>query len=212
MGEPNPSPDPAPLVLVRASSAERESIASHPESRDLAMIGFPLRKVLSQSYEVHPRDVVAVGEVNLDGRYDVLLYGAAGASRAELRSRLARELPPALGLIVRREERTVPINRLRRAPSTPALEPSQARPPHFEARPGRVEARAAEIRELEQFLRWRSPRPIVDETGLDDRYDFILEWDPSAGAGGVFLALHDIGLAIVPDRGPAPFLVVERAP
>jgi len=212
MGESTPSPEPELRVLVRVSSAEQEHSASHPTNGNVVVMGIPLRKTLAQAHEMHPRDVVAIGEIDLDERYDVLLYGGADASRGAVRSHLAREVPRALGLTVRREERTVPINRLRPLPSAPALEPSESRPSWFVVRPGRVEARAAEILELEVFLRWQSPRPIVDETGLDARYDFVLEWDPSAGTGAVFLALHDIGLSIVPGRGPASFLVVERVP
>ena len=37
----------------------------------------------------------------------------------------------------------------------------------------------------------------------------MLEWDPSAGAGAMFLSLHDLGLEIVPGRGEFFFLMTS---
>ena len=67
------------------------------------------------------------------------------------------------------------------------------------------------MRDLVMFLRWRTPRPILDETGLAARYDFVLEWDPAGGARAMLLALHDLGLELVRDRGEFPLLVVRPA-
>ena len=88
--------------------------------------------------------------------------------------------------------------------------PSTAEKPSVERSEGRLVARAMPIAELAVFLRWHSPRPILDETGLDGRYDFVVEWDPKGGPRELFLALGDLGLQIVRGRDDYPFLFVKR--
>ena len=210
--QPSPVEAPQPEVLIRVSSADRERTTSDPEGRSVALLGFPLRMLLSQVHTTHPLDIVASGGVDLGQRYDVLLRSVAPEDRKEIRALLADRIPRELGLSVRPEERTVAINRLTRLPNEPALEPSGTRPARFETGRGRIAAPGPPLQQLVWFLRWRSPRPIVDEAALGGRYDFVLEWDSQAGTTALFLALHDLGLSILPGKGTTTLLVVEPAP
>ena len=66
-------------------------------------------------------------------------------------------------------------------------------------------------------------RPIVDQTGLTDHYDFDVEFEYAAGRGGngantpddpaqsVFTMVeHDLGLKLVPKKIPFEYLVVDN--
>jgi uncharacterized protein (TIGR03435 family) len=61
-------------------------------------------------------------------------------------------------------------------------------------------------------------RPVVDQTGLKDRYDFILKWtpdeapasnDPSAPPGLYTAIKEQLGLKLAPTKAPVTALVVD---
>jgi uncharacterized protein (TIGR03435 family) len=61
-------------------------------------------------------------------------------------------------------------------------------------------------------------RPVVDETGLQGRYDFTLKWTPDNSpanepdaAPGIFTAIQEqLGLKLEATKGPADVLVIEK--
>jgi uncharacterized protein (TIGR03435 family) len=67
-------------------------------------------------------------------------------------------------------------------------------------------------------------RPVLDQTGLQGRFEFKLEWTPDqspasdAGlsnddlGGSLFTAIQEqLGLRLQSQRGPVSFLIVDRA-
>jgi uncharacterized protein (TIGR03435 family) len=89
---------------------------------------------------------------------------------------------------------------------------------------GKISARAALLSTLWFFFESRGvlDRPVLDQTGLTDRYEFALEWStnpgPSTGAQqnnpdapDVFTALREqFGLKLEAKRAPAPVLVIDN--
>jgi uncharacterized protein (TIGR03435 family) len=61
-------------------------------------------------------------------------------------------------------------------------------------------------------------RPVIDQTGLTGRYDFMLTWTPDAAhtgdanaAPGMFTAVQEeLGVKLEPTKGPADVLVVDH--
>ncbi|MEZ4215897.1 MAG: TIGR03435 family protein [Myxococcota bacterium] len=203
------APD-APFA-IRPSVQNEPRAQTDPASGDLVMIGYELSALLAQSTGVHPRDMIGEGGVDLGKRYDVLLRAGPQKDR-NLREVFAAGVPAALGLELERRTEKVPVNRLRRRAGDPPLAPSTAPAPRAEVGKGRIAATRLPMAELVALLRWRSPRPVLDETGLTGAYDFVLEWDESAGTPALFYALQDVGLEIVPDEGEFAFLVVRPKP
>jgi bla regulator protein blaR1 len=68
-------------------------------------------------------------------------------------------------------------------------------------------------------------RPVLDQTGLQGRYDFRLKFDPSfqtrydgqptgnapTGDPSIFVAIQDLGLKLDPRRAPVEMLVIDGA-
>jgi len=198
----------APFTL-RSSMQTETSFERDPATGDIAMIGYTLGQLLAQGWEVHPRDIFAPG-TDLDARYDVLLRPGPKREFNEL-AMLKLGVPRGLKLKAEAITGEGPINRLRPAKDTPQLEPSGTGQIGIQKSEGSLVVTNVRIAELAAFLRWHSPRPIVDESGLEATYDFVLQWDPSGGSAALFHALNDIGLEIFPDEGSFRLLRVTPA-
>ena len=61
-------------------------------------------------------------------------------------------------------------------------------------------------------------KPVVDETGLTGRYDFVLKWtpdesntnDPNAPPGMFTAVQEELGLKLEPTKGPTDVLVIDH--
>ena len=78
------------------------------------------------------------------------------------------------------------------------------------------------LTDLKFLLAKETGRPVVDDTGLTGKYDFVLEYTPASRAaasgtgtdeGGrpsIFTALEEqLGLKLVPSKQPVEMLVVD---
>jgi uncharacterized protein (TIGR03435 family) len=51
--------------------------------------------------------------------------------------------------------------------------------------------------------------PVLDETGLDGKYDFVLEWDPKLGAFGMIKSIEGLGISVQTTRRPVAQLFLR---
>jgi uncharacterized protein (TIGR03435 family) len=68
---------------------------------------------------------------------------------------------------------------------------------------------------LQDYLRVTFSSPVIDQTGLANKYDFFLKWDDAVpthpNKEGIKQALlEQLGLELVPSREPVEMLVVEK--
>lgn len=152
------------------------------------------------------------------------------------RQRMQTVLRDRFGLVLRAESREMPIYSLTVAKGgaklTPAAGDGAGR--KMMMSPGRINAADADMKMLTSLLSNQLGRPVVDETGLEGRFDFVMEWTPdgpmmgpagtpvpvapggppSVGGGdgaSIFTALTEqLGLKLESRKGPAPVLVVEK--
>jgi bla regulator protein blaR1 len=151
------------------------------------------------------------------------------------RLRLQRLLADRFQLELRRESTPMPIFALVVAKGRPKklMSTKSTGDPQLNANPGNGElaATGVDMATLAKFLsEGQTGRPVVDMTGLKDRYDFHLEWSPDtnqaalpadssanqqpvdAGGISIFSALQQqLGLKLVPRTSAADRLVVVRA-
>jgi len=67
-------------------------------------------------------------------------------------------------------------------------------------------------------LAWPLERPVVDQTGLADRYDFTLKWTPDGAPAddpnappGIFVAIEEqLGLKLEAAKVPVDVLVIDH--
>ena len=81
-----------------------------------------------------------------------------------------------------------------------------------------MEVRGADMKQFAQRLSGRVDRLVVDKTGIAGKYNLRVEFLPDAAAAGstdleptIFAALQEqIGLKLVPDKGPVEFLIIDH--
>jgi uncharacterized protein (TIGR03435 family) len=62
-----------------------------------------------------------------------------------------------------------------------------------------------------EILSRYTDRPMVDRTGLTDRFAFDLSWDAINGAPSIFTAIQEqLGLKLTPARAPVDILVIDH--
>jgi bla regulator protein blaR1 len=102
----------------------------------------------------------------------------------------------------------------------PAANPAQM---HLMTGRQRITGTATHMKMLSDSLAAIVGRYVANETGLDDLYDFQFEWTATqvvpdeseaaspGGGASIFTALTEqVGLKLVPKRGPVPVFVVEK--
>lgn len=201
------SSGPAPAILKRATERKSE-LRQNPATGEIQLIGAPLRTQYGVAYAAHPRDIVFEAEVDEDAVYDATALPADGKPETAIRM-LQLALEREFGFGVVREMRRSRVAVLQRMKGGIVLEPSSSKTFSLEQKKGSFRATGTTIAPLVTFLRSLSEVPVVERTGLFERYDLVLEWDPKGGARALRQALNDIGLEIVFEVRPYPFLLVR---
>jgi uncharacterized protein (TIGR03435 family) len=106
--------------------------------------------------------------------------------------------------------------------------PGQNLPNLIFPRPGLLPARNATMTDFAQVMQTAVfDRPVVDQTGIEGRYDFTLDWTPDefqftsfgprpqlpdTGKPNIFQAFQEqLGLKLDSTRAPADVLVIDKA-
>jgi uncharacterized protein (TIGR03435 family) len=103
------------------------------------------------------------------------------------------------------------VHILRRVEEISPLRESTSKERKISRRKGRFSATRASMADLVKFTRSIAPEPVVDETGLDGVYDWIMEWDPSGSGNAWLQAFQDLGLELVKGERSVEQLVISRA-
>lgn len=149
------------------------------------------------------------------GKYDYIASLPNGNEKA-----LQQEVRRMFGLVARHETRDTDLLLLKvRNPNAPGLKPSRGWNPQdgtsTNFRRGQWSCRHALLSMLADYLENSLGIPVVDKTGLTDRFDIDLKLnesnfqhpDPQNLKSAV---LDQLGLELVPGREPVEMLVVEK--
>jgi len=182
------SPDPAGLLpqgrpeqmaiaeaIVRPATQSRQPAFSR--AGGLRFNATPLREILGAAWSV-PGPLVFAEDLLLDAKYDVSVIPPRG-KESEAVERLRALLEESFNIDVVKDLRDVDVLVLT-APEGPG--PVMTRPARprtqMQVRRGVLRARNATMAQVAYQLAEALGRPVIDETGLEDRFDLDVLWRP----------------------------------
>jgi bla regulator protein blaR1 len=160
--------------------------------------------------------------------YEIEMKTAGPATRKEMREALQTVLAERFKLKLHREPREMPIYALTIGNSRTSLAASKepcGDDGCIDVAPGILSARNTNMSSIAATLSNMVDRPVIDQTGLNGRYDFRLKFDPTfqkrfdgqtiannaTDDPSIFAALQDLGLKLEPRRTAVEIVVVDAA-
>jgi uncharacterized protein (TIGR03435 family) len=198
-----------------------------------------LEDLIVFSYGLHPKQLESAPAWAGPDKYDIEAQpdGEGRPSYDQWKIMVRKLLAERWKLRFHQEKKELPVYVLSAAPKGSKLTKSQGTPtglPGLSYR-GRVGGDISAVNaSMADFINWMTrnvglDRPIVDQTGLKERYDFTLDWTPDdsqfGGAGGtlapaaeggnslpsLYVALQEqLGLKLTAQRALADVLVIDH--
>jgi uncharacterized protein (TIGR03435 family) len=179
--------------------------------------------LIRMAYRIQGYQLVGAPNWFATKRYDI--SAKADESPAPTQQTLLRALlKDQFKLVVHEEAREMPVFALVLARSDGRLGPKLVKSDSdcaacgARSNSGSFSGKAVPISQLAASLGFFAGRFVIDKTGLAGGYNMELTWTPDEAAGGgsdgpsLFAALQEqLGLKLVPERGPVTVLVVDRA-
>jgi uncharacterized protein (TIGR03435 family) len=219
------------VVSIRPSKAGNNSSSMGPGPQG-GMRGTNITTMQLLTFAYDRRELHFIGGpgwVKAD-RYDVTLTPdtvevqlSPTMSKSELESFIGRNrertqavLRDRFGLVLKVEEKEMPIYAMQLAKGGHKLTPTVAPSGHSSTRvtQNKLSSTSGYLTGLAETLSNLTGRPVVNETGVDGPFDFQLEWAPEgSGAEGasLFTALTEqLGLRLEAKKGPVKVFVIEK--
>jgi uncharacterized protein (TIGR03435 family) len=220
--------------IRRNTSGSIQGSMSVSPGGDVSGTNVTLRALISAASGGIPTSRILGGPAWVDrDRYDVLAKAEGEPPEQEVRLMLAALLRERFNLVSRMERREFPAYALVRArpngPLGPRLRPAAVncddsearakaaldtrdRPPcGVRQRAGSIVAGGVRLTQITGYF--GAGRPVLERTGLSDRFDVDLEWAPTPDGDGVsiFTALQEqLGLKLENTTAPLPVIIIER--
>jgi uncharacterized protein (TIGR03435 family) len=246
---PEPPPPPKAMPADAKPSFEVATIKpSSPEARGSSILvgrggtnlftttNSSLAELITFAYEIHPRQLTGGPSWLESERYDITAKPdtAGRPSLKQLKDMVQKLLAERFALTLHKEKKELSVYAITVLKTGPKLakNPGNAGSlPGFGGRgPGAIGVQNATMAEFAEFLQSRIlERPVVDQTGLTDRFDFTLQWTPdtaqvaAAGANAppaptnadappdLFAAVQQqLGLKLESTKAPVEVLVVDK--
>jgi bla regulator protein blaR1 len=154
--------------------------------RRFEVIDTKVEMLMAFAYELHPGQIVGAPDWMNKDEFDItaVAEGEGQPTAAQWKKMMQQLLAERFNLRFHRDTRVLPVYLLSVVRNGAKLTKSEADPTalpmvYFPGQWGKLVARNACIRDFAlQIQSTVLDRPIVDETGLYDRYDFTLSWTP----------------------------------
>jgi uncharacterized protein (TIGR03435 family) len=204
--------------------SNRESIQASPGS--LAMRNVTLITCLRWAYGVRDFQISGPSWLGTE-RYDISAKAAGAASEAQMRTMLQTLLAERFKMVLRREQKELPVYALVTAKKGTKLKPSAIDSPgHMSPEGGDLVFQNFSMDELADRLStipFKVDRPVVNETGLTGRFDFHLNFASTSaelkstlegmdrGVAVFAFFQEQLGLKLESRKAPMEVLVIEHA-
>ena len=137
------------------------------------------------AFTVNPNQMIGGPEWLKSDRFDVLADPETDKrpTSDQMKALVRQLLTDRFHLRIHQEQRLLPVYWLVTAPSGPKLAHRSSDPSDIPGvaftPPGTLEVRNASLENIASFLqRFALDRPVVNNTGVEGKYDLILHWDP----------------------------------
>jgi uncharacterized protein (TIGR03435 family) len=179
-----------------------------------------LKDLIETAYQVRSFQILSGPSWIGVARYDVTATSEAVADDAAVRKEVQSLLEKRFQLRTHRETRELPEYSLvveKGGIKPEGLRVSENRRRGINSRQGAMTGEAAPMANLAVVLSRQLERPVVDNTGLQGNYDFMVEWTPDLAVGdspgpSLFTALREqLGLRLEATKGPVEVIVVDGA-
>ncbi len=183
----------------------------------LTMRNVSLRMIIEDAYDLKRYTLTAPAWLDTQ-RFDITAKVGTKVKHEELQQMLQSLLTERFELKAHREPREISGHALLPAKNGFKLKPAEGNGSSINSSRGAGKAKAAckhvSMSRLADFLSNRVDRPVVDQSGISDAYDFTLEWSPDQNAEdagpSIFTALNEqLGLRLEPRKLPVSILVVD---
>lgn len=197
------APPPLVQVLIRPAAPVEVSHMSPGGVTDkdgrYDAYGYTLRGILSEAYGI-PENRVDAPEWCGRTRYDFSVV--LPQDDETLRWAMIKQvLAAAFGLKVHEEEKETRVFILRKTDAQSKLQPAttQGKSSSWNHRTGEYEGIGVSMKSLANLAHFALDDEVLDETGLTERYDFKLKWDPRQPASIASAIRDQLGLALIPE-------------
>ena len=173
--------------------------------------GLTLRRLLAMAYGFAEERIMAPSWCD-ESRYDLVLASPLRISdHPTERRRLIRQvLTETFRVEVIREPRPTKVYVLQKTPEgMPDLKSSEFSSRLLNGKRGNFKVTGGELRDLARLLKRELDRPVLDETGLEGRYDFGLLWDIRDPISILDFVRDKLGLELRPQVREMEHLIVQ---
>ena len=187
----------------------------------LAYSNVNLRDVLRAAYRVQSYQISGPEWLDTE-RFDIVATFPQNSSGDRIPLMLQALLAERFHVVLHRETKDLPAYALTVAGGGSKLKPLESSGDNFTGNSSRtvahLEAKAT-MRGFTEYLSQRLDRPVLDQTGLGGRFEFVLDWaiDDAVVTGGtagpsIFTAVQEqLGLKLNSTKGPVETIVVDQA-
>jgi uncharacterized protein (TIGR03435 family) len=186
------------------------------EKGRLSVLGSDVIKILPWCYQINPARIITNCALR-NGRFDIVVKTPNQQNSAAM-NWLRQAVETTFELTAKMESREMDVYLLAATkPDAGHLTPSllAGRPSHS-YEPGRIRAENSTLADLASYLERVQKKPVLDETGLTNRYDLELKWEAKRGEETnphtlIKAVREQLGLELTPARRTVEVLVVDKA-
>jgi uncharacterized protein (TIGR03435 family) len=177
------------VATIKPSPPDEQGRGFNLRGRHLVARNFTVEGLMTLAYNLHSKQVTG-GPAWLTTDHfdlDVLPDHEGLPSLEQARGIVRKLLADRFALKFHAETKELSVYVLSVAKSGPKFTKSESdpsSPPGLGGPPGRYMVRNASMEEFAMLMQGTLDRPVVDQTGLKDRYDFHLRWTPDESQYG----------------------------
>jgi uncharacterized protein (TIGR03435 family) len=205
------------VASIKPNISDDRNSSSRISATSLVMRNWSLREIVLKAYDLKDYALNAPDWL-ASPRFDINASAAGTMTEAEMHQMLQSLLAERFQLKSHRESRLTPAYVLLPAKGGFKLTPGNGDGSNinWSSGPGNPKATCTQISmvRLAGFLSGQVDRPVVDQSGIPDAYDFALEWSREQNAGdagpSISTALKEqLGLRLESRKLPISILVVD---